>query len=186
MIKISRDVSLIKFRKFPLRSFEKDTEVSYYPTITSMHWLKLEHKSSKGLTNILSEQITKLYKNLDSNYLIFLCDYNRFWVSKFTAERNDSLALSKAVEYFAMHKIGGRFNGAVKVDIAELPEFLKHYYVITRCDGDFAYYHFLDENQNLLGFIHFSGDVRFDVLNENFEPLFLSELHKTSFQKVDL
>lgn len=185
MMKISRDISLIKFRKFPLRSVEKNTEVSYYPTVNSRFWMKLEHKSTKGLTNALSEQISKLCKNLDINDLIFLCDFNRVWISKFTAERNDHLPLSKAIEYFKLNKIGSRFNGGLKVNITELPEFLKHYYTLTRCDGGFTYYHFLDENQNLLGFIHYSGDVCFEILNEKYETLFLKELSKTSFQKVD-
>ncbi|MNT20974.1 hypothetical protein D3C72_1562970 [compost metagenome] len=49
------------------------------------------------------------------------------------------------------------------------------------CDGGFAYYHFLDEKENLLGFIHYSGVVRFDILNQKMEKMFVQEIKKTKF-----
>lgn len=46
--KISRDVCLIKYRKFPLRTFdaETDDEVFYYPKIYYHYWLKLSDKNN--------------------------------------------------------------------------------------------------------------------------------------------
>ncbi|MNG28526.1 hypothetical protein D3C84_1138000 [compost metagenome] len=85
------------------------------------------------------------------------------------------------MDYFKHHKVGKRFNGAVKVSIAELSEFVKHFFVLTMCDGGFAYYHFLDEKENLLGFIHYSGEVRFDILNQKMEKMFVQEIKKTKF-----
>jgi hypothetical protein len=181
--KISRDICLIKCRKFPLRDFDKvnDDEISFYPKIHSHYWLKLEYKSDKDLIDIVSNQISKLYENLNVENLIFFGDYNRNWISKFTEEREDYNQLINTVDYFKRHKIAYRFNGAVKVNIDELKEFIKHIFILTRCDGEFGYYHFLDEKQNLLGFIHYSGEVRFDTLNEKTNELFLSEVSKTKF-----
>jgi hypothetical protein len=179
--KIARDICLIKYRKFPLRDFEKDEEIFFYPEMHSHNWFELEHKSDAELTKILSSELAKLYENLKVENVIFFGDYNRNWISKFTEERKDIKALIDSVDYFKDLKVGKRFNGAVKVSIAELPEFIKHFFVLTRCDGEFAYYHFLDEKENLLGFIHYSGEVRFDILNQKMNKIFIEEIKKTKF-----
>ncbi|MNQ94184.1 hypothetical protein D3C85_1096900 [compost metagenome] len=179
--KIARDICLIKYRKFPLRDFEKDEEISFCPKIYSHNWYELEHKSNAELIKLLSTEFPKLYENLNVENLIFFGDYNRNWISKFTEEREDYKPLIDSVDYFKHHKVGKRFNGAVKVSIAELSEFVKHFFVLTMCDGGFAYYHFLDEKENLLGFIHYSGVVRFDILNQKMEKMFVQEIKKTKF-----
>jgi hypothetical protein len=179
--KITRDICLIKYRKFPLRDFEKDEEISFYPKIYSHNWFKLEHKSNAGLIKMLSTELPKLYENLNVENLIFFGDYNRNWISKFTEERQDYKSLIDSVNYFKQQKISNRFNGAVKVKRAELNEFIKHFFVLTRYDGEFAYYHFLDEKESLLGFIHYSGEVRFDTLNQKMEKMFAEEIKKTKF-----
>ena len=181
--KINRNICLVKYRKFPLRDFEKDEEISFHPKTHSHFWLTLECSSEAQLTKILSSELTKLYKNLNVENLIFFGDYNRTWISKFTEERKDYKPLIESVDYFKKHKITKRFNGAVKVNLAELEKFIKHFYILTSCDGGFAYYHFLDEKENLLGFIHYSGEVRFDILNPKMEKVLLEELEKTKFVK---
>ncbi len=174
--KISRDICLIKHRKFPLRDFEKGHEISFYPNIHSHYWFKINQKE-------LAKEITKLYRNLEVENLIFFGDYNRNWISKFTEERKDSKKLIESVNYFKEHRITKRFNGAVKVNIENLEEFIRYFYILTECDGGFAYYHFLDENENFLGFIHYSGEVRFDILNQKKEKILLEEIEKTKFVK---
>jgi hypothetical protein len=181
--KINRDICLIKYRKFPLREFEKNDEISFYPKIYNHYWLTLEHNSEVQLIKILSSEITKLYRNLNVENLIFFGDYNRNWISKITEERKDYKPLIESVNFFKEQKITKRFNGAVKVNLEELEEFIKHFYVLTKCDGDFAYYHFLDDRENILGFIHYSGEVRFDVLTQKMEKVLLEELGKTKFAK---
>ncbi|MBF6640144.1 hypothetical protein IVB69_01495 [Flavobacterium sp. J49] len=131
----------------------------------------------------MSSEITKLYKNLSVESLIFFGDYDRNWISKFTEERKDYKPLIESVDYFKEQKINKRFNGAVKVNLSELEKFIKHFFVLTRCDSDFAYYHFLDEKENLLGFIHYSGEIRFDTLNEKMDKMLLEELDNTKFVK---
>ena len=69
------------------------------------------------------------------------------------------------------------------MSLEELEEFIKHFYVLTRCDAEFAYYHFLDEKENVLGFIHYSGEVHFDILTQKMEKVMLEELEKTKFVK---
>lgn len=184
--KISREVCLIKYREFPLRSFEGDNEICYYPKLKAHYWLKLERKSQTNFSNTLATEITKLFKNLSFENLIFFGDYNRSWISKYTEERNDSKSLLEALNYFKKYKVGNRFKGAIKVNLEELPQFIKHFYTITVCDGGFAYYHFMDEEQNLLGFIHYSGEVQFNTLNDKINKLFLEEITKTKFLDADI
>lgn len=181
MIKIPRDICLIKYRNFPLRSFEKDVSIDFFPQYHSYYWVKLDYKSRKGLTNLLSAELTKLYKNLNVENLIFFGDYNRNWISKFTEARQDYKSIVESVNYFKKNKVTTRFKGAISVSITELNEFIKHFYILTVCDSGFVHYHFLDENQNLLGFIHYSGEVSFTCLNANTNELFLNEISKTKF-----
>ena len=181
--KINRNICLIKYRKFPLRDFQKDEEISFYPKIYNHYWLTLEHNSEVQLIIILSSEITKLYRNLNVENLIFFGDYNINWISKFTEERKDYKSLIESVNYYKKQKITKPNNRAVKVNLAELEEFIKHFYILTRCDAEFSYYHFLDEKENLLGFIHYSGEVRFDILTPKMEKVLVEELEKTKFAK---
>jgi hypothetical protein len=181
--KISRDICLIKFRQFPLRDFVKDQTIFFYPKVYSRVWCELKDCQNYKLAKTLSTEITKLYRSLEVENLTFFCDYNRNWISKFTEQRKDYKPLMKSVEYFEKNKINKRFNGAVKVNLEELEEFIKHFYVITKCDSEFAYYHFTDEKENILGHIHYSGEVCFDILNEKMEKVLLEKLAMTKFVK---
>jgi len=164
-----------------VRDFEGDKEISFYPKIYSHHWFELEHKSNAGFVKILSSEISNLFKNLNVESLIFFGDYDRNWISKFTESRIDNKSLIKSVDFFKKHKIARKFNGAVKVNVTELEEFVRHFYVLTQCDGGFVYYHFLDENENLLGYIHYSGEVRFDILTQEMDKVFLEKINRTNF-----
>ncbi|OYU78903.1 MAG: hypothetical protein CFE23_16480 [Flavobacterium sp. BFFFF1] len=158
---------------------EIDDHIFYYPKIHFHYWIKLPDN-----TKTLSSQLHKLYQYLNIEYLVFMCDYNRMWISKFTEQRNDSKKLTEAVNYFKSYKIGNRFNGGVKVEISQLEEFIKHVFTITVCDASFANYHFINEEQKILGFIHYSGEVRIDILDKNANEIFLNEISKTKFINV--
>ena len=53
---------------------------------------------------------------------------------------------------------------------------------MTRCDASFAYIHFMDKGQNLIGYIHYSGELRIDTLNKKTDNLFLKTIRETKFQ----
>lgn len=173
MIKISRNNCLIKFRNFPLRDFENDDEIYFHPKFDSSFWLKLEKPS------LLSKEIVSFYKKFGVENLVVFGDYDRAWISEFTRERNDDSQLTEALKYF--NKLPKRFNGALKINIGELAEFLNHFIVLTKLDGGFTYYNFLDESQNLLGFIHYSGEVNFTCLKKKTTKIFLEKIRETKF-----
>ena len=184
LTKIKRQDCLDKFPKFPQREYDKskDEEVFSYPKIHSLYWLKLESKSLRGFTKILATEITSLFKKLNIDKLIFLGDSKYPWISKFTAERTDYNPLTIALTYFTENKIGRRFNGAIEVDSSELFVFIQHFYIMTRCDASFAYFHFMDKGQNLIGYIHYSGELRIDILNKKTNNFFLNTIRTTKFQ----
>ena len=181
--KISRDICLIKFRQFPLRDFVKDETIFFYPKVYYRLWCELKDCQNSKLAKTLSTEIRKLYTSLGVENLIFFCDYNRNWISKFTEQRKDYKPLIESIAYFEKNKINKRFNGAVKVNLEELEEFIKHFYIITKFDSEFAYYYFTDEKENLLGHIHYSGEVCFDILNKKMEKVLLEKLEMTKFVK---
>ena len=184
LTKIKRQDCLEKFPKFPQREYDKSKgeEVFSYPKIHSLYWLKLQSKSSRGLTKILATEISTLFKKLNIAKLIFLGDTKYPWISKSSAERFDYAPLTNALTYLTKNKIGRRFNGAIEVDISELFVFIQHFYIMTRCDASFAHFHLMDKGQNLIGYIHYSGELRVDTLNKKTDKLFLKILKTTKFQ----
>jgi len=181
--KISRDICLIKYRKFPLWEVDEktDEEFSFYPKIYSHYWLKLNYNSEKTLTKKLAEELVKFYEYLNINELIFFSAHNMKWISNFTLKRDDDKVLIDAVKYFKANNLTGNFKGAIKVGKSELREFLVHYFTLTRCDSEFFHNHFLNKNQEILGYIHYSGEVRFDTLSNNMSEKFLKEIKRTNF-----
>ena len=177
--KISRDICIIKYRKLPLCEYEKvtDDDIFYYPEIHSFYWLKLKKEFEKKLPN----QIFLLTKSLNIDKLIFLGAINKPWISKLTESRKDFKPLIKAVEYFKSHKIEKKFNGGVKVKNKELENFIKNFQIITECDGGFFDFNFIDENENYLFYIHYSGELKVLVLNENANTNFLKSVNQTKF-----
>ncbi|MBS7787663.1 hypothetical protein KIH23_10170 [Flavobacterium sp. CYK-55] len=177
--KISRDICIIKYRKLPLCEYEKVTNsnVYYYPEIHSFYWLKLQKEFEKKLPS----QIILLTRNLNIDKLIFLGAMNKPWISKLTESRKDYKPLIKAVEYFKSHKIEKRFNGGVKVENKEMENFIRNFQIVTECDGGFFDFNFIDENENYLFYIHYSGELKILVLNENANTNFLKNIIQTKF-----
>ncbi|QES88565.1 hypothetical protein [Rhizosphaericola mali] len=177
--RISRNICLIRFRKLPLIEYEKETqsEVIYFPKSKYLYWLKLE----KGSTEILEDQIIKLLKLLKFKTFIFLDARNKSWISKQTEKRKDFKPLIKTIEYFKSLKINSKFNGGIQVESEKLNEFLPHFYTITRSDSEFFDYHFTDINQNIIFYIHYSGEVQIICLNKKSNVIFKEVIKQTKF-----
>jgi hypothetical protein len=183
LIKIKRQDCLDKYLKFPLSEYnsKSDEEVFSYPKIFALYWLKLEPKSAKGLTKLLATELTRLLKDLSIVELIFLAERKRPWITKLSLERSDYKPVKDAVKYFMDNKIGRRFNGGIQIDSKELNVFFQHFYCLTRCDASFPSIHFMDKGQNIIGLIHYSGEVKFMTLNMKADKLFLDAIIKSKF-----
>ena len=176
---ISRDICLIKYRSLPLCEYDKkiDDDIHYYPKKYSSYWLKLVDESNTEL----SKEIISLIKSLNINHLIFFGETNKPWISNSTAKRRDLKKLINAVEYFKSHKIEKKFNGGVKVEIRDLYKFLQNFIIITESDGGFYDFNFIDEEENYLFYIHYSGELKLETLNENSNIDFLKYINETQF-----
>jgi len=176
---IKREICLIKYRKLPLIEYEKETDsdVYYFPKSKYFYWIKLEKSSSKNII----EQTIKLLEFLKFKTFIFLDAKNKPWISKQTEKRKDSKSLIKTIEYFKTLKIDTKFNGGIQIEIEKLNEFLPHFYRITECDSGFFDYHFTDINQNIIFYIHYSGEVQVRCLNKKSNTKFLEALKQTKF-----
>lgn len=177
--KIKRDICIIKYRSLPLTEYEKETDSDayHYPNIKSAYWLKLEKDSPKNLRN----QFIKLIKNLEIENLIILGEMNKPWISKLTSKSKDYKPLFKSLEYFKSQKITTKFNGALELHIDDLETFFPHFYTITRCDGGFFDYRMIDKNQNIIFYLHYTGEIKIMILNKKFEKKVLKEIKKTDF-----
>ena len=177
--RIKRDICLIKYRKLPLIEYEKETDsnVYYFPQCKSTYWIKLENNSSKKICS----EIIKLFKLLNIKNLVFLDAVNKPWISKLTEKRKDYRPLVKTVEYFKKFKIDNKFNGGIEIGIDKLSKFLPHFYLITECDSEFFDYYFTDVQQNIIFYLHYSGEIKVLTLNEKFNTNFLEVVKQTKF-----
>lgn len=180
----TRQECLDNFSTFPLREYDKKKgeEVYYCPNIHSLYWLKLQADTTFQLKRKIATEIVSLYKELEIDKLTFLCDFNSTWITKNSKDRNDYKQLTNAVKYLRNNKVSLKFNGSITVDIAHLREFFEHFFILTRCDASFSYYHFIDDSQDFIGYIHYDGEVRFDTLNQQADERFIRAIKKTNFE----
>jgi hypothetical protein len=185
LIKIKREICLEQFPNFPLREFDKkkDEEIFSYSSIIRSNWFELTFKTKSQLPKLLSEEITKLIRELGFDSLIFLGDNNCSWIRKSALQRNDYPPLKKALQYFLDNKIGVRFKGGIEVKEAQLPEFIKHFFYLTSSNAALPYFHFMDKGQNLIGYVHYDGEVQFSCLSKSFDKKFSKAILTTKLQQ---
>ena len=181
--KITRDISIIKYRNFPLWEVDDETqnEFSHFPKIHSHYWVKLIDQDEERIAEKLTSELSKLYGLLGINQLIFLSAVNMPWIAEHIAEEDEYKPLIKAVSYFDRFKLTEKFNGAIKVDKSDFQEFFKHFIMLTKCDSGFFHNHFLNEKQDILGYVHYSGEVEFYTLNQGMNEQFLKKIKATDF-----
>jgi len=162
LTKIRRQDCLEKYQVFPLRSYneERDEEEFFSPKTYKSYILTLPSKSFKGHIKLLATELTNLTERLPSTTLLFLGDNELPWLH----QDNDYKPAKEAQQYLASHKVGKRFNGALQVDISELPTFTKHLCWLTRCNAAHPYFHFIDDQQNILGHICQYGNLHLYLL----------------------
>jgi hypothetical protein len=186
LTKLKREVCLQAYPNFPLRHYDEisDEEEYYYPEVYATHWLKLNSTDKEERTEDLAQELTGLINSLGYSQIIFLGDTEQNWISDLGLEHNDYDKFNQAKQYLTANNIDHHFNGGVQVAISELPEFIRHFYCLTSCDSTLPYFHFMDPEQNIIGFIHYSGEVRIDRMNRSTEELFKKVIADTMFLKV--
>lgn len=176
--KIQRDICLIKYRNLPLREYDEklQEDIYYIPPTTGFYWLKSLEKPTK-----ITDEYVALFKALKLDSFVFMCDENKPWISKFTSNRTDSKALTKAIEYFIAGKVKSKFNGGILVHYSELSTFLRHFYTLVSRDGGFCYYHFTDDKNDFVFSIHYSGELMVMALNKKADKRLHTVISQTKF-----
>lgn len=183
--KLKRDYCIVKYRKLPLQHFDKETDedIFYQPKSEANYWVKLPD-NQKGGSKGLVDEFVQLIDFLDIQQLIFLDEVDKPWLAKHTLKRKDSKDLTEALEYFQSKNIDNHFKGGVLVDKDDFKEFLFNFTILTQCDSDFFFHNFIDDKQNVLFYIHYSGDVKVTTLNKTADMEFLEQIKKTNFIDV--
>jgi hypothetical protein len=183
---IKREDCLKDYPSFPLRHYDEisDEEKYCYPEVFATQWIHVTLDNKNEFTELLALELTKLVKELGYSKLIFLGDTEQSWISKLSMERNDYEPLNEALQYLTSNNVDKDFNGGLQVTKTDHYEFFKHFYCLISCDASLPYFHFMDVDQNLIGYIHYSGEVRIDTLNKRTQQLFESALKETRFTEV--
>ncbi|HVA98667.1 MAG TPA: hypothetical protein VNG53_07200 [Bacteroidia bacterium] len=172
---------------FPLREYDirKDEERYFYPKVFKSYVLTLDSKSLKGHTKLLASELRNVTKDLGFESLIFLGDNKNYWLTKLSLGRKDYKLLEDALQYLLNNKVGKKFNGALNVDNAELPSFIKHFFCLVRCDASLPYFHFMDARQSFVGSICQYGNLHIDTLNQKTDYRFKKVLTESKFKNVE-
>jgi hypothetical protein len=183
LTQIRRKDCLNQYQTFPLRGYDydKDEETFFYPKVFKSYILTLPSKSFKGRIRALGIEVTKLVRVLQADRLIFLGDTETPWLY----QHNDYKPAKEAQEYLADKKVGKRFNGALQVDTAELPTFIKHLAWLTRCNAALPYFHFVDQGQNIIGHICQYGNLHLDTLKEQTDETLKQFMDNSNFKYGD-
>jgi hypothetical protein len=158
--KVPRWVFLKQYRNFV--TADSYHNKYFYPDTYDNYILYAEAKSTVGLCNKVSAGLTDLARALGYDSLNFLGDNSIPWLFR----EHDYKPVDLALKHLANNKVGKKFNGAIKVNIAHLPEFTKHLFWLVRCNGVVFYPHFSDPGFNIMGSICNYGNFHFSTLNK--------------------
>jgi hypothetical protein len=182
--KISREDCLKQYPVFPLRFYDEltDDETYFYPEVISRPWMHLGIENKEERTEAISQVLTALFRSLNVESLIFLGDTEQTWISKLALKRKDHQPLINAVAYFIANGADQKFNGGLQVSIDQIQEFLIHFCILTSCDGSLPYFNFIDKSVQVLGLIHYSGDMRIEAFNGQANNLLGEKLQLFDFK----
>jgi hypothetical protein len=180
LIKISRQEAISKFPNLPLRHYDskEDEDVFNYPKVFANYILTLPSKSYKGHIKLVGTELVALTKGLNCDSLIFLGDIDISWLRRLDTYEN----FQESLQYLVDNKIGKRFNGALQVDITEIPIFIKHLAWLVRTNGILTYIHFVDQGQNIIGEICQYGNLHFSTMNKKADKIFKELVSKSKFE----
>lgn len=180
LIKLNRQDAINKFPNFPLRKYNpKEEEYDFhYPKVFANYVLTLPSKSYKGHLKLLGTELADLTKRLGYDNLIFLGDENIPWLRRFDEYQTSE----EALQYLVANKIGKRFNGALQIDIIQLPVFIKHLAWLVRTNEVLPYIHFVDPGQNIIGDICQYGNLHISTKTKKADNYIKKVIAKSKFE----
>ncbi|MEO6149559.1 MAG: hypothetical protein ABIP28_05335 [Mucilaginibacter sp.] len=177
--KISRKQFLSDFPEFPQTNYWGD-ELTH-PEVYDNYIITLQSKSAKGHAKLLGIELTKLITSFKTEALLFLGETKTPWLY----QSNDYKPVKESLEYLSANKVSKSFNGALKVDLNDLPEFMKHFFWLVRCNASLPYFNFSDVGFNIVGSICQYGNLHLSILNEETDKVFENAILHTKFEMLD-
>lgn len=180
LVKINRQIVIKECPILPTRYYDpsKDDEIIKYPKVFACHIVTLPSKSFKGHQKLLAQQISLLVGYYGYNQLIFLGDTDIPWLKRL----NSNKIFQTELMYLVDHKIGKRFNGAFKVDLDEMPIFIKNLSRLVRTNGIVPYVHFTDPGQNFFAHICQYGNLHITTTNKTADKKLTKIIDQTEFE----
>ncbi len=182
LTKIKRQTAINTYPNLPLRHYDlkEDEYVFNFPKVFANYILTVPSKSYKGHIKLLAAQIVLLASHLGYNQLIFLGDLEIAWLRRY----KEYDIFEEALQYLIDNKVGKRFNGALQVDISQLPIFFKHLAWLVRTNGVLPYIHFIDPGQNIIGNICQYGNLHISTRTELADRDFKNAIAKSNLSIV--
>jgi len=115
--------------------------------------------------NHLANGFTELADKLKWKSVIFLADYAEPWYGG----RNDFQPLEDAIDYFKIIGATDTFTGGFKVDLYDLPQFLKNYFWLCRCYASSPYRFFSSPGKNVVLYLCQYGNIHFHYFSEEYK-----------------
>ena len=178
LTKITRKDCLKKFPAIPHTSLNRNK--IYYPQTVKNYTLTVDAKSIRSYVNNFSKESGSLFQLLGFESLIFLGDNGLPWLK----QDHDYAPVKNALTYLQQNKVTKSFNGGLLVNREELLEFIKQIFWLIRCCAALPYFHFTDENQNVVGNICQYGNLHLDTLNRTIDKKFNASIKSVAFIRI--
>lgn len=152
-----------------------------FPKVFNTYNLHLPSKSVVGFSNRLGKELLLLTNHMGFNSLYFAGDSSTPWLS----QKNSYKPAFNAIEYLSNLELTMSFNGALLLELNDLPEFIKHLFWLTRCNTSLPDFYFCDEKMSLLGHLCKYGNIHIYILAEEVEQNFEEALNSTNFEVLE-
>jgi len=169
-VKLKREECLSQYPKFPVADYLR--EQIEFPIVFKSYFLSIAPRPRIKYIKALSVAVGNLVEDLGYESLIFLGDSKTSWLYRIEENRGKSKTINEALDYFGNKNIGPRFNGALRLDIRDVREFLERCYWLTSPNASLPIFHFMDGGENILGSICQYGTVHFNTLNPGTDSRF--------------
>ena len=129
----------------------------------------------------LSSDVSGWAERMGFDFLIFLGEAEMPWL----AQESESKQVKRAFEFFKNQGINEAYNGGFIVDCAQLPEFFKHLFWLTRSNAAFPVVYFTDKEQGFVGNLCKYGNLHVFTITEGIDNIVLTVANKSLFKLAD-